>query len=68
MALFVAEVRRIFLSIRVPPIFVGIAFDSGGAASGLMTATFILALHKGLLSCHTDCKQWYGFGVILWWL
>ena len=31
----------------VPKIFVGIAFDSGGVASGPMTATFVLALAQG---------------------
>ncbi|KUO73550.1 MAG: hypothetical protein APF77_23435 [Clostridia bacterium BRH_c25] len=31
----------------VPKLFVGIAFDSGGVASGPMTATFILAFAQG---------------------
>ena len=31
----------------VPNIFVGIAFDSGGVASGPMTATFVLAFAQG---------------------
>ncbi len=31
----------------VPPIFVGIAFDSGGVASGPMTSTFLLPLAMG---------------------
>lgn len=31
----------------VPKLFVGIAFDSGGVASGPMTATFILAFTQG---------------------
>jgi hypothetical protein len=31
----------------VPNIFIGIAFDSGGVASGPMTATFVLALAQG---------------------
>jgi len=31
----------------VPELFVGIAFDSGGVASGPMTATFILAFTQG---------------------
>ena len=30
-----------------PKLFVGIAFDSGGVASGPMTATFILAFAQG---------------------
>ncbi|MBQ5746635.1 MAG: DUF1538 domain-containing protein, partial [Clostridia bacterium] len=35
------------LSKFVPPIFVGIAFDSGGVASGPMTSTFLLPLAMG---------------------
>lgn len=36
------------LSFMVPKLFVGIAFDSGGVASGPMTATFILAFAQGI--------------------
>ena len=35
------------LTIFVPKIFVGIAFDAGGVASGPMNATFILAFTQG---------------------
>jgi hypothetical protein len=35
------------LTFLVPKLFVGIAFDSGGVASGPMTATFILAFAQG---------------------
>lgn len=35
------------LSFFTPKLFVGIAFDSGGVASGPMTATFILAFTQG---------------------
>ena len=35
------------LSRLVPPVFVGIAFDSGGVASGPMTSTFLLPLSMG---------------------
>jgi hypothetical protein len=35
------------MSIFVPKIFVGIAFDSGGVASGPMTSTFLLPLCIG---------------------
>ncbi|MDO5037253.1 MAG: DUF1538 domain-containing protein [Tissierellia bacterium] len=38
------------LAFRVPRLFVGIAFDSGGVASGPMTATFILAYAQGIAS------------------
>lgn len=35
------------LSLFCPPMFVGIAFDSGGVASGPMTSTFILSFTLG---------------------
>ena len=38
----------VVLSHFTPKIFVGIAFDSGGVASGPMTATFILAFAQGV--------------------
>ncbi|MGO3018674.1 MAG: DUF1538 domain-containing protein [Anaerococcus sp.] len=47
------------LSIKIPQIFVGIAFDSGAVASGPMTATFILAFCQGVAGNIKD-----GFGVI----
>ncbi|MBR6633714.1 MAG: DUF1538 domain-containing protein [Clostridia bacterium] len=37
----------LLLSHRVPSVFVGIAFDSGGVASGPMTSTFLLPLAMG---------------------
>jgi hypothetical protein len=37
----------IVMSYFVPKLFVGMAFDSGGVASGPMTATFILAFAQG---------------------
>ncbi len=37
----------ILMTYFVPKLFVGIAFDSGGVASGPMTATFILAFAQG---------------------
>ena len=38
------------LTFAVPPIFTSIAFDSGGVASGAMTATFLLPLAMGACS------------------
>ena len=35
----------------MPDIFTGIAFDSGGVASGPMTATFLLPFAQG--ACHS---------------
>lgn len=49
----------LILSRFVPQIFVGIAFDSGGVASGPMTATFILAFCQGVAGNVEE-----GFGVI----
>lgn len=37
----------VVLMFFVPKLFVGIAFDSGGVASGPMTATFVLAFAQG---------------------
>ena len=37
----------LLLSLFVPKIFTAIAFDSGGVASGPMTATFLLPLAQG---------------------
>ncbi len=49
----------------IPPIFVGIAFDSGGVASGPMTATFVLALTQGVASAVPTADVLVdGFGVI----
>ena len=54
-----------FLSYKVPPIFVGIAYDSGGVASGPMTATFILAFAQGAASSIPTANVLIdGFGVI----
>ena len=49
----------LILSRNVPQLFVGIDFDSGGVASGPMTATFILAFCQGVAGNVAD-----GFGVI----
>ncbi|WP_031368253.1 DUF1538 family protein, partial [Clostridium botulinum] len=49
----------------VPNLFVGIAFDSGGVASGPMTATFILAFAQGVAESIEGANVLVdGFGVI----
>ena len=54
-----------FLSYKVPPIFVGIAYDSGGVASGPMTATFVLAFAQGAATVIPTANVIIdGFGVI----
>lgn len=60
-----AYILCIGLSYIAPPLFVGIAFDSGGVASGPMTATFILAFSQGVAQA-TDTADLLvdGFGTI----
>ncbi|HHY41803.1 MAG TPA: DUF1538 domain-containing protein [Thermoanaerobacterales bacterium] len=54
-----------FLSYMVPPIFVGIAYDAGGVASGPMTATFVLAFAQGAANAIPTADVMVdGFGVI----
>lgn len=49
----------------VPKLFVGIAFDSGGVASGPMTVTFILAFTQGAANAIEGASVLMdGFGVI----
>ena len=53
------------LSYLVPKLFVGIAFDSGGVASGPMTATFILAFAQGAAQAIDGADVLLdGFGII----
>lgn len=49
----------------VPGLFIGIAFDSGGVASGPMTATFILAFAQGVAEATEGANVLVdGFGMI----
>jgi hypothetical protein len=53
------------MSYFVPKLFVGIGFDSGGVASGPMTATFILAFANGAAEAiETANVMVDGFGMI----
>lgn len=55
----------IILSFFSPDLFVGIAFDSGGVASGPMTATFVLAFIQGASNVYPTADILLdGFGVI----
>src|SRR5690606_35248785 len=55
----------LILSYFAPTLFVGIAFDSGGVASGPMTATFILAFAQGVAQATEGADVVLdGFGVI----
>lgn len=58
-------VISIALTFFAPKLFVGIAFDSGGVASGPMTATFILAYSQGAAEAVEGANVLVdGFGVI----
>ena len=48
----------------VPTVFVGIAFDSGGVASGPMTSTFLLPLAMGACSAAGGNIVTDAFGVV----
>lgn len=52
------------LSRLVPKIFVGIAFDSGGVASGPMTSTFLLPLSIGVCQALGGNLMTDAFGVV----
>lgn len=55
----------ILLSFKSDPIFVGIAYDAGGVASGPMTATFVLAFAQGAATRIPTANVLVdGFGVI----
>lgn len=54
----------LILSKNVPPIFVGIAFDSGGVASGPMTSTFLLPLCIGACEMLGGNIMTDAFGVV----
>lgn len=55
----------LLLSLFTPQLFVGIAFDSGGIASGTMTATFILAFSQGAAEALEGANVLVdGFGII----
>lgn len=54
----------LILSRFVPDIFVGIAFDSGGVASGPMASTFLLPLSIGVCEALGGNLMTDAFGVV----
>ena len=54
----------LIMSRFVPKIFVGIAFDSGGVASGPMTSTFLLPLCIGVCTSLGGDIMTDAFGVV----
>ena len=57
-------VMALLLSRFVPKMFVGIAFDSGGVASGPMTTTFLLPLSIGACEAVGGSMMTDAFGVV----
>lgn len=53
----------VFLTLVCPPLFTGIAFDSGGVASGVITTTFILSFTLGAASVNISGNT-TPFGVV----
>ena len=54
----------LILSRFVPKMFVGIAFDSGGVASGPMTATFLLPMSRGVCNAIGGNLMTDAFGMV----
>ena len=54
----------LLLSFFVPKVFTGIAFDSGGVASGPMTATFLLPLAMGACESLGGDVMMDAFGIV----
>ena len=57
-------VALVILSMYAPNLFVGIAFDSGGAAAGSISASFVLPLVIGICKAAGIDSMLYGFGTI----
>ncbi len=54
----------IVLCVFCPRLFVGIAFDSGGAAAGSLSASFVLPFVIGICKAYAFDTMLYGFGTI----
>lgn len=60
-----AYIIIMIMSYFTPDLFIGIAFDAGGVASGPMAATFILAFAQGAAGSHATANVLIdGFGVV----
>lgn len=63
--LLVGYFISLLLTLFTPKLFIGIAFDAGGVATGPITATFILAFIQGLASVKESASLLIeGFGMI----
>lgn len=59
-----AYVIALTLTFVVPKLFTGIAFDSGGVATGAMATTFVLPLIMGACTAAGVDSMLYGFGTL----
>ena len=58
-------VLSLLMMFFVPKLFVGIAFDAGGVATGPLTATFVLAFVQGAANAYESANVVIdGFGMI----
>ncbi len=62
--LFIGYAFALIMSLFVPKIFTAIAFDSGGVASGTMTATFLLPFAVGVAESLNKNVLTNAFGLI----
>ena len=62
--LMLRRVLNLVFSRLVPPVFVGIAFDAGGVASGPMTSTFLLPLAMGACTALGGNVVTDAFGIV----
>ena len=62
--IFPGYLLALALTFFVPPVFTSIAFDSGGVASGPMTATFLLPLAMGACEAVGGNLATEAFGVV----
>lgn len=62
--LIVGYAISLIISFFVPPIYTGIAFDSGGVASGPMTTTFMLPLAMGACEVLGGNVMTDAFGIV----
>lgn len=58
------SVIMIVLNLYTPNLFAGIAFDSGGAAAGSLTASFVLPFVLGVCKACANDTMLFGFGTI----
>lgn len=62
--LIIGYTGSLVISFFVPPVYTGVAFDSGGVASGTMTTTFMLPFAIGACEAHGGNVLTDAFGLV----